>query len=71
VNGLRIEKGIILKTGDIIVQIFFPFPSDQFLIIFYQSLGSRIARNEKTPAYITDFHLRPVIAKVSLTGVSP
>jgi len=34
------------------------------------SLGSRIARNEKTPAYITDFHLCPVIAKVSLTGVT-
>ncbi|KAF8954894.1 hypothetical protein BDZ97DRAFT_1862375 [Flammula alnicola] len=34
------------------------------------SLGSRVARNDKTPAYITDFHLSPVIAQVSLTGVS-
>ncbi|KDR72657.1 hypothetical protein GALMADRAFT_142954 [Galerina marginata CBS 339.88] len=33
-------------------------------------LGSRIARNGKTPAYITDFHLSPVVAKVSLSGVS-
>ncbi|KIM42424.1 hypothetical protein M413DRAFT_444842 [Hebeloma cylindrosporum] len=52
VNGLRISKGTVLKTGDTI------------------SLGSRIARNDKTPAYITEFHLCPVIAQVSLAGVS-
>ncbi|TFK33969.1 hypothetical protein BDQ12DRAFT_690373 [Crucibulum laeve] len=33
-------------------------------------LGSTIARNSKTPAYITDDHLRPVVARVSLLGVS-
>ncbi|KAF9482732.1 hypothetical protein BDN70DRAFT_403502 [Pholiota conissans] len=31
------------------------------------TLGSRIPRNEKTPAYITDLHLSPVIIKVSLS----
>ncbi|KAF8157060.1 hypothetical protein B0H34DRAFT_657551 [Crassisporium funariophilum] len=52
VNGTRISKDALLKTGDTI------------------RLGTRIPRNEKTPAYITDFHLVPVVAKVSLTGAS-
>ncbi|PPR03649.1 hypothetical protein CVT24_007763 [Panaeolus cyanescens] len=34
------------------------------------SLGTRIARNAKTPAYITDFHLIPIIATVTPTNVS-
>ncbi|KAH9477673.1 Vacuolar protein sorting-associated protein 64 [Psilocybe cubensis] len=32
------------------------------------SLGSRIVRNEKTPAYITDLHVSPIIATVSIKG---
>ncbi|KAF5383240.1 hypothetical protein D9615_004865 [Tricholomella constricta] len=34
------------------------------------SLGSKISRNANTPSYITDDHLKPVIAKVTLAGVS-
>ncbi|KAG5653303.1 hypothetical protein H0H81_001263 [Sphagnurus paluster] len=33
------------------------------------SLGTQIARNSKTPSYITDDHLKPIIAKVTLVGV--
>ncbi|KAF8799780.1 hypothetical protein BYT27DRAFT_7005378, partial [Phlegmacium glaucopus] len=33
------------------------------------SLGSRLPRSDKTPAYITDLHLTPVIMKVSFENV--
>jgi len=41
-------------------------PYNDLVPRFYQSLGSRITRNDKTPAYITEFHLSPVVAKVLL-----
>ncbi|RDB18395.1 hypothetical protein Hypma_000353 [Hypsizygus marmoreus] len=34
------------------------------------SLGSQIPRNSHTPGYITDEHLKPIIAKVTLVGVA-
>ncbi|KAG6827445.1 hypothetical protein H0H92_011742 [Tricholoma furcatifolium] len=33
------------------------------------TLGSKIPRNTNTPKYISDEHLKPIIAKVSITGV--
>ncbi|KAF8067979.1 hypothetical protein FPV67DRAFT_1652877 [Lyophyllum atratum] len=34
------------------------------------TLGSKISRNSKTPSDITDEQLKPVVAKVTLAGVS-
>ncbi|KAL0958441.1 hypothetical protein HGRIS_000584 [Hohenbuehelia grisea] len=34
------------------------------------SLGHPIARNSNTPSYITDDHLKPIIARISLSGTS-
>ncbi|KNZ73625.1 hypothetical protein J132_10571 [Termitomyces sp. J132] len=34
------------------------------------SLGSKIARNSNTPKYISDDHLKPIIAKVSIAGIT-
>ncbi|KAG6910745.1 hypothetical protein DXG01_008277 [Tephrocybe rancida] len=34
------------------------------------SLGSKIARNSNTPKYISDEHLKPIMAKVSLSGIT-
>ncbi|KAF8881211.1 hypothetical protein BD779DRAFT_1021974 [Infundibulicybe gibba] len=33
------------------------------------ALGSKIPRNSNTPGYITEDHLRPILAKVTLVGV--
>ncbi|PPQ72687.1 hypothetical protein CVT25_012288 [Psilocybe cyanescens] len=65
VNGLRVSSDTILKSGDTI-----PVHKSSHLTSFNKSLGSRIVRNEKTPAYITDLHLSPVIASVSINGLS-
>ncbi|KAF9071784.1 hypothetical protein BDP27DRAFT_1218387 [Rhodocollybia butyracea] len=32
-------------------------------------LGAKIVRNANTPAYVTDEHLRPIVAKVTCLGV--
>ncbi|KAG6836796.1 hypothetical protein H0H93_003042 [Arthromyces matolae] len=34
------------------------------------TLGSQIPRNSNTPNYISDEHLKPIIAKISLAGIT-
>lgn len=73
-NDVKINKTTVLKTGDTIVMMLLSSArysdGSLSLVITPQSLGVEIPRNGNTPTYITSEQLKPIIAKVTLTGVA-